>query len=476
MCVDCIRSQVDITDGIPKQLILQWCRSCNRYYSPPNLWTPAELESKELLGVCLKRVKGLNKVKLIDAGFVWTEPHSRRLKVKLTVQQEVFQATILQQSFIIEYTVQNYQCDQCKKVEAQHTWTAIVQVRQRVDHKRTFFWLEQLILRHAAHQNTTNIKERADGLDFYYGHKNHAMKMVDFLMGVVPARKEMSERLISYDEKSDITVMKFSFSIEIVPVCRDDLVCLPKSLLRLFGSPAPLLLCTKVSTQLQLMDPFTLQTVDLRPEVFFQYPFRSLLNQKQLIEYTVLDVVETNHRWGKYAVAEITVARSTDFGKNDVQFTAKSHLGNILKPGDFALGYDLTTASFVDSDVESIKSLESLPDFVLVRKAYPERRKKHKQRHWRLRTLDKEAEEVSGKKTKEQQREEQDKEMFLRDLEEDPDLRAQIQLVKEKNAQQILTTRKNETEEEMIDEDFPEIELTELLEDMNINDNHQQQQ
>ena len=34
-------------------------------------------------------LQGLNKVKLIDAGFVWTEPHSRRLKIKLTIQKEV---------------------------------------------------------------------------------------------------------------------------------------------------------------------------------------------------------------------------------------------------------------------------------------------------------------------------------------------------------------------------------------------------
>jgi len=26
---------------------------------------------------------------LIDAGFVWTEPHSKRIKVKLVVQKEV---------------------------------------------------------------------------------------------------------------------------------------------------------------------------------------------------------------------------------------------------------------------------------------------------------------------------------------------------------------------------------------------------
>ena len=29
------------------------------------------------------------QVRLIDAGFIWTEPHSKRIKVKLTIQKEV---------------------------------------------------------------------------------------------------------------------------------------------------------------------------------------------------------------------------------------------------------------------------------------------------------------------------------------------------------------------------------------------------
>ena len=47
-------------------------------------------ESKELLSLCLKKIKGLNKVKLMDAVFIWTEPHSRRIKLKITIQKEVF--------------------------------------------------------------------------------------------------------------------------------------------------------------------------------------------------------------------------------------------------------------------------------------------------------------------------------------------------------------------------------------------------
>lgn len=31
----------------------------------------------------------LSQVRLIDAGFLWTEPHSKRIKMKVTIQKEV---------------------------------------------------------------------------------------------------------------------------------------------------------------------------------------------------------------------------------------------------------------------------------------------------------------------------------------------------------------------------------------------------
>jgi len=188
MCVNCVRGQVDITQGIPKQLTIFFCGHCGRYLSPPDTWVFAENESKELLGYLLKRLKGLAKVKLVDANFVWTEPHSRRIKIKLTVQQEVFTSTILQQVFIVEFTVQNQQCKDCAASFTDHTWVAVVQVRQKADHKRTFLYLEQLILKHSAHLQTKRIQEMPDGLDFYFGHKSHAAKFVDFLQQVVPTR------------------------------------------------------------------------------------------------------------------------------------------------------------------------------------------------------------------------------------------------------------------------------------------------
>src|SRR4051812_44840324 len=100
----------------------------------------------------------LNKINLIEVGFLWTEPPSKRIKVKLTIQKEAFAATILQQTFIVETIVMNQQCSDCARREAKNTWNTVVQVRQKVEHKRTFLYLEQLILKHQAHRDTVNIK------------------------------------------------------------------------------------------------------------------------------------------------------------------------------------------------------------------------------------------------------------------------------------------------------------------------------
>ena len=70
------------------------------------------------------------QVKLVDAGFIWTEPHSKRLKVKLTIQAEVFNGAILQQTFVVEYVVENNMCPDCNRANANpNSWIACAQVR-----------------------------------------------------------------------------------------------------------------------------------------------------------------------------------------------------------------------------------------------------------------------------------------------------------------------------------------------------------
>ena len=90
LCIQCLNSRYDISQGIGRELIIFQCRQCLRWYKNPQ-WIAAQLESSQLLEILLKKVSGINKkeIKLIDAGFVWTEPHSRRIKIKITIQKEV---------------------------------------------------------------------------------------------------------------------------------------------------------------------------------------------------------------------------------------------------------------------------------------------------------------------------------------------------------------------------------------------------
>lgn len=119
ICVACLRSKVDISQGIPKQVSISFCKQCQRYFQPPGTWVQCALESRDLLALCLKKIKApLSKVRLVDASFVWTEPHSKRLKVKLTIQKEVMNGAILQQVFVVDYVVQPQMCGDCHRVEA----------------------------------------------------------------------------------------------------------------------------------------------------------------------------------------------------------------------------------------------------------------------------------------------------------------------------------------------------------------------
>ena len=109
-------------------MTIQFCRFCERYLQPPNQWVQAALESRELMALLLKRLKGLKDVKLIDASFLWTEPHSKRLKVKLQVQAEVVGGAILQQTFVVEFVVAYQMCPDCHRTEAKDHWNCLVQV------------------------------------------------------------------------------------------------------------------------------------------------------------------------------------------------------------------------------------------------------------------------------------------------------------------------------------------------------------
>lgn len=427
----------------------------------------------------------MHKVRVIDAGFIWTEPHSRRIKVKITVQQEAGEGTILQQTFEVEYVVAYQQCSDCQKSYTPNTWRASVQVRQKVPHKRTFLYLEQLILKHGAHKDTINIKEVKDGLDFFFAARNSAEKFVDFLTSVTPARVNKSQELISMDIHTSSKQYKFTFSCELIPICKDDLVALPAKLAKSIGNMSPLALCYRIGTAVYLLDPNNLQTAEVPASIYWRAPFKNLADVTELEEFIVLDIESLGPQKGRFSLAEATVARASDLGSNDTTYLIRTHLGSILHAGDSVLGYHLTRTNFNDPNFEAIENSsrykDTIPDVVLVKKHYQRRKNNKSNRAWKLKRMARDEGDLLPKKA-DQERLENDFEMFLRDVEEDEELRSTLALYKAQKAQQQRRQKPEKMEgveeeagrevestmdeEESGDEDVPKIDMEELLDDL----------
>lgn len=470
MCVKCLRSEVDITEGLLKHQRLVHCPECDSYLQPPRTWIKAQLESKELLTFCLNRLKrnlATNKVRLIHAEFIWTEPHSKRIKVKVTVQKEVLNGAILEQSYPIEYVQEEHMCESCSRIQANpDQWVAAVQLRQHVTHRRTFFYLEQLILKHGAAANAIRIKQLDQGIDFFFSNRSHGVKFVEFLGKVSPVRSRHDKQLVSHDPKSNNYNYKYTFSVEISPICREDLICLPPKVAVSLGNLGPLVICTKVTNSIALLDPLTLRHCFLDADQYWRASFKSLLTSRQLVEYIVLDVEAVSSEvvvgGTKYCLADAQVARVSDFGKNDTIFSIRTHLGHLLNPGDHALGYDLYAANNNDMELDKYRGLV-LPEAILVKKSYEEKRlkKRGKPRAWKLKSLDM---EVDERARVDQEKMNSEYEQFLRDLEENPDLRFNISLYRDREYQP------SEMASVTDGEDVPSVPLEELMADLDLSE------
>ena len=150
------------------------------------------------------------------------------------------------------------------------------------------------------------------------------------------------------------------------------------------------------------------------------------------------------------------MARKEDFGVNDRTFIVNTHLGEILNFNDTVLGYDLIQSNTSDLE-EHAKVDKYLPEIVLVKKTYPKFRKRQRNRFWKLKHFEdnkqenqemqeEDPEDEAVKPTQEKKkskkqlkrdarqerdiRKEKDYELFLQDIEDDPEFRASVNLYK----------------------------------------------
>ena len=123
-------------------------------------------------------------------------------------------------------------------------------------------------------------------MDFFFGFEPYARKLTDFLQTMVPMRFNTSKKLISHDGKSNTYNYKYVFrwafaqpwrlkafsvlflhyfqlctnyvfSVEVVPICKDNIVCLPSKLAKSLGSIGQICHVNKVTSVLHLIDPQT---------------------------------------------------------------------------------------------------------------------------------------------------------------------------------------------------------------------------
>ena len=527
MCSTCARTEVNITDGITKSGMICYCKGCDRYLRPPWVRCGGSLESPEMMILCLGKIKGLNKVKLVDSSFVWTEPHSKLIKLKLTVQKEM-DKNLIQSSTLVEFKVEWTQCDDCKKTFTPHIWNASVQVRQKVSHKRTFMLLEQMILKHSAHTKAINIKEHPEGVDFYFANKSQALAFCDFVQSMLPAKSKQSKQLISHDQKSNLFNYKYSFMIELAPISHDDLIILNKEHCKELGGIGPVMLCYKQSSSVHLVDPKTFQTYEFDGCTYWKYGFRSYVDRVCLVEFLIISVEEEIDYTKKYAKTSTSLitasepdvdmlsldtklnqSKSTNYKyEKSIQkqkeagyrphipfkivtvnciynnqqgldgevklLTIRSHLGGKIRTGDVFLGYDLTSLNpNMELDDIMVKA-DSIPDIILVKKKY---NRENTKRNWKLKHLNKETDvEMGGRHKQNPDAAQRQYEEFIRDIEENKDLRKNVNLyrdeeaIKELEAQfkDLKMTEKKERKDSEI-----EIKVEELLRDLDLNDEHE---
>ena len=360
MCVACLGERYKITaqlDELSPEMLM--CKACGRWRTSNKgkasgtageTWAHAELESRELLGICLKQ--GIehcllkNRMTLQDARWEWTEPHSRRLRVRVTVRKHLDElpngGVTLQAQKTIIFKVNTRQCVECAQDNATggaEPWRSLVQVRQRSSHKRTLHWLEQQAsggkksgARGAKkddwlnHPSLLGVQQLRDGLDFYFADTGSANSFTDWCKSRVPLRSKTSKKLISSDKKSNKDHIKYTTLLEVVPLSRDDCVVVPSSSgavgsvsgddgagggkksggggdtagqtphpLRSRMGPGSIAIVTKVSSVIHFVQvyPPTLRVVEMTAEQYFRCPFNAFLTPAALVPYTILDVEDS---------------------------------------------------------------------------------------------------------------------------------------------------------------------------------------
>jgi len=143
-----------------------------------------------------------------------------------------------------------------------------------------------------------DIELAKDGLDLYFTDKNTAVQFLSFLQAVVPMRTKTSRKLVSEDRQNNVHRSQWSMAVEIVPLCKDDLVLLLPGGGGGEGGLQGFVLVSRVTSVVHLLDVSTLRRAEVSAVRYFQRPLECVMSSKDLISYEVLDVELVGGREG----------------------------------------------------------------------------------------------------------------------------------------------------------------------------------
>lgn len=368
MCKFCSAIQTDITFAIKKHCSVKYCKKCDRYLSPPKAWISYKNQN-EFISYLIKLNTTLSNLNIVKVDLSVDKENFKRMKMFISfinknyLNSEVVNENTLEITYKINYT----QCRDCFKMEDNQYWQSIVQVRQKNKYKQTFADLESLL--HDSNLTLGTIKQCKNGLDFQLSNLNDALKLINFLKSNIICKIDTSNKLIAKDTKSNLTYFKNSFSVELCPINKDDLVEITNEMAKSLGVNQRLIVI-KVRTELSLLDPTTGKIVKINNANFWKNydKFEIICSSKDLKEFDVFEIVncDSNHSH-QYQISDVFVNN----GYKSIH--CKTHLTNTIKEGEVVLGYDLSTMNLENnagfntfiikknvSNEESILNLESL--------------------------------------------------------------------------------------------------------------------
>lgn len=343
------------------------CSTCMRYSVPPSGWTTLRFEGPEMLAYLLKKIPELSKLKLVDAYFIHSEEHSKRVRMKVFIDRtsEVGVGAVEHaEELDVTWVIKGKHCLDCARAASNQTWSCVVQLRQKSKTKQTLLLLEQAILKVGLHEETTDIKGEPDGIDFFFNSRTASLKLVRFIEDYAPSRVKISEQLVTLDKKSSNSRYKFAYSVEIPALNINDLLYVPETLAKKL-SITQMCIVLRISQSILLADSRG-QVKDLGKVDYFRFAkaIRVLGNSKT---QTSFEVVEVDDQRGKSA--ENTAPGShLNFGKNkiyqvlllkgDGELINVSTLLKGLETGTKVIGYDLTNLNTnldIDASIFLIK-------------------------------------------------------------------------------------------------------------------------